>query len=478
MSSLPRSPSRGSWRGQSFNYDVMIGDPVTEELYALTFAQRRVLLAAAEILGWATRWYSDAETPIDRVLVREFCDDIIFRLMTPVTGGDMSFQLRQSPADNCLLEQSLDGGQTWITAFDYTLCLDNSARDYADREAQRVANNDRWDTLYDGTPQSIHQDCPSVYDQGTGGDLALCAAVKAYVDAQVLDTLNKYRIAAGLAAAGTGLLGSVSIIGLIPGGAVLFIIVLALADVEAAAADRVALNNVICNLKDALEGQAVTPASFQTAISGLTGNNHNEDTIIYILQGNAATEINYLYFLDLLGEAQNPAEAGVLDCPCGDWCYEFDFSTEGVQGWAGELGYTPTIQSGVGMVGTDFVNNTGTSPIGVRSASVSRQFTPSMIKSVTMIYSLVKGSLDPASSPTIGMIIDGSTVISQAAGNGTDVSAGWSVTNAVDTSEIIVTVRSSRDPSSPYSYSGSCSIKKVIVTGTGVCPFGDSNCGE
>lgn len=34
----------------------------------------------------------------------------------------MTFQLRQNPADPCQLQQSLDGGETWSLAFDYTLC--------------------------------------------------------------------------------------------------------------------------------------------------------------------------------------------------------------------------------------------------------------------------------------------------------------------------------------------------------------------
>lgn len=35
----------------------------------------------------------------------------------------MDFQLRQNPDDSCLLEQTLDGGETWTTAFNYALCL-------------------------------------------------------------------------------------------------------------------------------------------------------------------------------------------------------------------------------------------------------------------------------------------------------------------------------------------------------------------
>lgn len=42
--------------------------------------------------------------------------------------GDVSimpYQLRQNADNPCLLEQSLNGGQTWLTAFDYSLCENN-----------------------------------------------------------------------------------------------------------------------------------------------------------------------------------------------------------------------------------------------------------------------------------------------------------------------------------------------------------------
>jgi len=39
-----------------------------------------------------------------------------------VLGSEEMFRLRQNEENNCLLEQSLDNGQTWLTAFDYGLC--------------------------------------------------------------------------------------------------------------------------------------------------------------------------------------------------------------------------------------------------------------------------------------------------------------------------------------------------------------------
>jgi len=41
----------------------------------------------------------------------------------PQTGVALSYKLRQNPENSCLLEQSLDGGTTWIPAFDYDACF-------------------------------------------------------------------------------------------------------------------------------------------------------------------------------------------------------------------------------------------------------------------------------------------------------------------------------------------------------------------
>lgn len=41
-----------------------------------------------------------------------------------LVGEDcMSFELRQKPTDTCILQQSLDGGETWTDVFDFSLCL-------------------------------------------------------------------------------------------------------------------------------------------------------------------------------------------------------------------------------------------------------------------------------------------------------------------------------------------------------------------
>lgn len=476
MSSSHRNPS-GNWRAIQHDYDELNAIEPGENSYTLTNAQRWILLALCEYAGWKTRWYSSSLSSIDYDALDSMVTDMIYRLMSPIEGGGM-FQLRQSSDDNCLLEQSMDGGETWIPAFDYGLCGNAAQQEYTSREGARNTNNQLWQGLYDGTPTSIHQDCPTVYDAGTGGELALCAAVKAYVDNQVLDTLNKYRVAAGLAAAGTGLLGATTIIGGIIGGVVLFLVAVALADVENLAADRGALDNVICDLKEALKGEDVTEANFQSAIAGLSGSTTNETTCVYILQGNAATQVNYLYFLDLLGEAQNAAAVGVVSCPCDDvWCYQFNFVSDGVGDWYAVpgRGYVMDYQAGVGIVGGQQVDTIAAPDIAYTGLWVGIDFPTSVLTFASVTYTIVRGSFDNA-APVCYLNAGGAVIINvSSTGHGDgQFTRTWEGTLSTDQLQLLL--RASRDSSAPYSYSGSMVAMQVTLRGIGINPFGVDNC--
>lgn len=409
----------------------------------------------------------------------------LFRVLIESTlsfGGceGMPFELRQNPANPCLLEQSLDGGLNWSLAFDYNLCK-SSIEDYVVAEQNKAAQNEKRQQDYDGTPGSINPDAPTTWTGGTGGVDALCSAVKAYVDGQVLDTLNKYRIAAGLAAIGAGLLGMGGILFAIVGGAVAFVIGLALSDVEEAASDRAALDAVICNLKSALGTGTVTESAFQSAINGLTGANHNQDTIIEILKGNMASQVNYLWFIDLLGAAQQPVAAGALvDCPCDNvWCYWFDFEHFGLDGWQAwpETGYsTVNYSAGIGILHSDVVDTRGNPDTGNRTVNVKRPFTSATITRIEVTYTITKGAYASGANPTYWLFVGGAQVASvtyAAETNGTKTRI-W--TGAISASEMALAIRSSYDSSAPYSYSGSIVVKSVKVSGTGQNPFGLDNC--
>lgn len=313
MSSSRLNPS-GNWKAIQHDHDQFLLNADDEELFALTKKHQWLLLGLAEYATWRTRWYSETGAAIDYDELDQTVSDMVYRLMSPVTGGEGMFRLRQNETELCLLEQSLDDGETWSTAFDYSLCGKLSPGDITTIYNQIIEENNRRTAIYDDTPTSIHEDCPSTYDGGAL-DVYLCAAVGAYVDGQVLASLTRYRLAAGLAAGGTGLLAwGFGPLGLIFGGAVLLLAAINLSDLEAAAADRAALDGVVCDLVNALEGETVDETTFIAAIESLTGTGYNEQTIVSVLQGNRAEPVNYLWFLELLGTAQSlPAST---PCPC------------------------------------------------------------------------------------------------------------------------------------------------------------------
>lgn len=458
MSSLPRSPSAGNWRGQTFNYDVMVSDPQTEELYALTFAQRRVLLAAAEILGWVTRWYSETDQTIDRVTIRDFCDDILYRLMTPVEAGGM-FQLRQSELAPCILEQSLDGGETWLIAYDYSLCQQVTIGEYNVSQTMITLINNTRIQIYDGTPQSVNGDCPTVFD-GDGGTFrtnALCSAVKHYVEGQVLETLNRFRIAAGLAALGAGALGLAGgPLGAVIGGAAVLLVGLSLANIEAAAADRTALDEVICDLSDALTGQAVTEANFTAALAGLAAGTGNRPTIVDILQGGQGAQVNYLWFVDLLGTAFVYATQGYSDCPCNpEWCWFEDFTASN-GGWA----RVPGTAYGVYVAGTGWRGNKAGN---VYAAYLYRQFSSRVLHRIYLTIYVPPGSLTSGANV---IIFNGSSqvLLNTALIEGTHTYV-WE--GEVTSAEIRI---------NPNDTTQNFTVTSIQLWGLGDNPFGTDNC--
>jgi hypothetical protein len=347
MSSLRRNNPSGDWNAIQHDHDELMLQADTQQYFALTKQHQWLLLALCEYATWGTRWYSQTGNAIDYDDLDLRVSDMIYRLMSPVSEIEM-FKLRQNPENTCLLEQSADNGESWQTAFDYNLCHSISQLDISIYLQLVIDANTKRLGDYDDTPQSINEDCPPVFDSGAL-DVALCAAVGAYVDGQVLASLTKYRIAAGLAAGGTGLLAwGLGPLGLVLGGAVLVITAINLSDLEAAAHDRSSLDGVACDLVAELEGVTVTEANFITAIEGLTGTGYNEQTIVSVLQGNRNEQVNYLWFVDLLGEAQGLPASTPCTCGCVEALsayYVVDPVTEGLTKTNGGTIYPSHAQS-------------------------------------------------------------------------------------------------------------------------------------
>jgi hypothetical protein len=97
-------------------------------------------------------------------------------------GESTMYLLRQSPYDSCVLEQSIDGGTSWTTAFDYRLCF-AQRRQFSDPETQDIIINNNIDlgtllTQYQGVPTNIFAD--GTFDQGPDDAIrnaAMCYAL-------------------------------------------------------------------------------------------------------------------------------------------------------------------------------------------------------------------------------------------------------------------------------------------------------------
>ncbi len=313
------------------------------------------------------------------------------------------FRLRQNPNDPCLLEQQLQPNGEWLAAFNYELCKGDSRNSYITQRTQNtIINNQRIDR-YDGTPGSVNSSAPTTNFNGDGSSAredALCMAVRAYVEKQAHDAA----IQAGFVLTGTVLLTvavTATILGGIVGGVAVITSAIALAKYVEAANDREAQKRVICDLTDRLKGQTVTEATFVSVLTGLPSNGDPDFAIYNTLRDGAGRRENYLFFLDLLGEAFDVAQAGGNDCPCSDeWCYHFDFrnSNHGFDFIEWPEGNTPRTV-GEYIPGTGFRMTPAINEPSARACAVQRQ-----IPAATTITRITFGTSPAPASQAVSMV--------------------------------------------------------------------------
>jgi len=98
-------------------------------------------------------------------------------------GGCFMFLLRQNPDNSCILEQSVDEGENWTTAFDFSLCISGSTKTILNLTIKNEMN------ILIQTWNDNSQDITLVFLNleytGTGSDVgrnnALCYAITTYV---------------------------------------------------------------------------------------------------------------------------------------------------------------------------------------------------------------------------------------------------------------------------------------------------------
>jgi hypothetical protein len=193
--------------------------------------------------------------------------------------------------------------------------------------------------LYDGTPGSVNPSAPGhTFSQNEEGVItdnvdrltALCLAVKQYVYNRVLFAMYALAAASG-AAIGIG--GGLIIVGgplaWIVGAVAAVVGALGMQALTDAANDQEALDEMICQLYEMLDGVPITQDNFTAALGALSASTANEQTILTCLLWNPDITANYLYFIDLLGAGYQQAQAGADNDCCDDLTCEFDFAVSG-----------------------------------------------------------------------------------------------------------------------------------------------------
>lgn len=288
------------WKAVSLDYDFMLEqDDSTVFVVCLTELDRQILLAGLKSAAWKTRWFSDTRE-VDSDLVEAWVSRTALLLM-----------------ENCMNCSSV------------YLVNQNIYALYVENLYQR----------YDGSTTSVNENCPTTNFDGDGSDeriQALCMGLNSYVKSYVKAWLQNAQIVLGLGTLALFLF-AVPILGWVS-----VILIGGLAYVTQtyydALSDEDAIENVICDWFDALQGVAITSSNWSSAMVGLSYDGGTHEFLIWqILCSEVGLEKQWVSFLDALGNAWLIAAAGVQDCPCGTcepWDYEIDFKS-GTQSFVG-----------------------------------------------------------------------------------------------------------------------------------------------
>lgn len=263
---------------------------------------------------------------------------------------------RQNPANDCQMQYSIDGGDNWTLAFDYSLCTPTATQILIEKTYQDVFNT--WNETTNNTEININAPITTfisspgeTQEKIDAREQALCAAMGLYVDAfcdLMLESFDNPLSAAKVTTAAIGLAGAVvGVITFASGGSALPVFLAlggALSSLgisilsgitEAVLGDSGARGEVTCCLYTSIANLAPTEANFKLAANSCSGLSPNAEAI----RGAIAQALNeptslsdqFHAFINLLGETTPYAELGLVpECPCEEpadptWCVYADF---------------------------------------------------------------------------------------------------------------------------------------------------------
>lgn len=357
-------------------------DLATAKAQIIEIGTTERLLPAAGIFDEPTRCYrANLEwTPLIMGMVHWLADVTAWRdaedegyqgireILRFMQGEDcMTLQLRQKPTDACVLQQSLDGGDTWQDVFDFSLCVTIQDKSYQVSIQNQVINNaqtfqdiyNNYTTNYSGLPSDVHANLAVPTGDDSAYRAALCnalfelvnkacdSAVSFYTEvinqaqseanfflAVAAFTFTAIALAAAIPSAGTSLVALAAIapeialgVGLGAGLANYLVDFWQTHTIDQFQ-DSNAIETVTCFLFDCLDGSDVSLDDVQNCVAGTITDDANAQAILDYLQILLEHDSTYAAFLEKWSNNTEFADAGInLHCPCLSgykvWVWDF-----------------------------------------------------------------------------------------------------------------------------------------------------------
>lgn len=443
-------------------------------------------------VGWL------ATVAVWRDAVEDNYDGIIAILKFLSQSGEecenvFNFQLRQNPANSCQLQQSFDGGENWLLAFDYSICQSITKDtlgqvDILEQQLQEIID------ALNGASGNVGTVYPDLeYDASPDDefrDLALCAGIHDFIDficELVLEERNNQATYARIGAILLSIASAVLIasgIGSPLGLAIATALVLGYATIwdgisELVLNDDEARELVACCMYDALQGSTLTQVAFENSLDGcaFTGGT-NEAQIAGAIVGMLDDTDIYMAFVDFVNEKYRPAVLGLVTCPCAEeteWTSILDFTIDDYNmQYLSVLGSAPA---------GNWIDGTGHVAINVTTSGGSNRrqlwgiipFTPREITSMRFegvfdegtpsSQSLTATVMGARLEESIQTEVTDARLYSEWSSSSTPFNFLTSYPAGILCDEVYVTLRPDND-----SFSGSATLTKLTITGKGTKP--------
>lgn len=427
------------WRAITYDWEILSTYGNQSRLYCLTDFQVAWLLSNTQYMRWSTRW--------------DNC---------PCTSGDLDTMAAEMEYN---LMSCLDI-QPWQMDYLYEQAVDRQFQDmntaYTNGGIAELNANTPTD-FYSGDDSSARID-------------ALCMACETYVKSYAQRWLQQAQIINGALNFIGGIINLVPYLGDIAIQAIGGLAGVTQQKVDAMQ-DNVALDAVVCCMRDGLYSEAVNQTIFEASLDGCSFTpGTNEEIVREIISSDIDVFDNWLTFLNALGDAYTYTSKGVqYDCPCIDpntWLSVLDLTIS-------DYGFVFDIidgeQSGswvdgVGLVTSD-ISNSGED---IRIVSGNFEFGDGSANYWKVEATYTEGTTNDGALTAVGAnyrkdnvpIANTLTLLSFNDISGTPFPLDKSFVNsAVDTFRIYI--RSSRG-----SYNGSATVTAITLSGSGPKPAG------